>query len=70
MRRKLCSVLVTVAMVATMLVGCGSKAETPVTETTEKTETVTETKSEDSYKVYLMTMDQMDQHWVNVDSGC
>ena len=70
MRRKLCSVLVTVAMVATMLVGCGSKAETPVTETTEKTETVTETKSEDSYKVYLITMDQMDQHWVNVDAGC
>lgn len=22
------------------------------------------------HKVYLITMDQMDQHWVNVDSGC
>ncbi len=21
------------------------------------------------YKVYLITMDQMDQHWVNVDKG-
>lgn len=24
----------------------------------------------DTYKVYLITMDQMDQHWVNVDAGC
>jgi ribose transport system substrate-binding protein len=22
------------------------------------------------YKIYLITMDQMDQHWVNVDAGC
>ncbi|MDO4276879.1 MAG: ABC transporter substrate-binding protein [Eubacteriales bacterium] len=24
----------------------------------------------DNYKVYLITMDQMDQHWKNVDAGC
>lgn len=24
----------------------------------------------ESYKVYLITMDQMDQHWVNVNAGC
>lgn len=24
----------------------------------------------DAYTVYLITMDQMDQHWVNVDAGC
>ena len=23
-----------------------------------------------SYKIYLITMDQMDQHWVHVDKGC
>lgn len=23
-----------------------------------------------AYKIYLITMDQMDQHWVNVDAGC
>jgi ribose transport system substrate-binding protein len=23
-----------------------------------------------SYRIYLITMDQMDQHWVNVDAGC
>ncbi|ABX43631.1 ABC transporter substrate-binding protein [Lachnoclostridium phytofermentans] len=29
------------------------------------------TKGKDNkYKVYLITMDQMDQHWVNVDAGC
>lgn len=26
--------------------------------------------AEDNYKVYLITMDQMDQHWKNVDAGC
>lgn len=26
--------------------------------------------NENKYKVYLITMDQMDQHWVNVDAGC
>jgi len=27
------------------------------------------TKESSDYKVYLITMDQMDQHWVNVDKG-
>ena len=27
------------------------------------------TKESSGYKVYLITMDQMDQHWVNVDKG-
>lgn len=26
--------------------------------------------SGDNYKVYLITMDQMDQYWANVDAGC
>lgn len=24
----------------------------------------------DNYKIYLISMDQMDQHWVNMDKGC
>ena len=26
-------------------------------------------KTDEPFKVYLITMDQMDQHWVNVDAG-
>ena len=26
--------------------------------------------SKDSYKIYLITMDQIDQHWVNMNKGC
>ncbi|WP_320129255.1 ABC transporter substrate-binding protein [uncultured Sphaerochaeta sp.] len=29
----------------------------------------TQEKTKGNYKVYLITMDQMDQHWVNVDKG-
>ena len=28
------------------------------------------TEKSSSYKVQLITMDQMDQHWANVDKGC
>lgn len=37
---------------------------------TDTTQATTETAAGDTYKVYLITMDQMDQHWVNVDAGC
>ena len=49
--KKFTSVLLAVAMVATMLVGCGAKetAETPATETT--TETTTETADADAFKI-------------------
>ena len=26
--------------------------------------------SGDAYKIYMISMDQMDQHWVNMDKGC
>ncbi|HHX62342.1 MAG TPA: substrate-binding domain-containing protein [Epulopiscium sp.] len=50
MKKKMLSVLLTVMLGTTMLVGCGSK-------------------SKGNPKVYLITMDQMDQHWVTVDGG-
>jgi ribose transport system substrate-binding protein len=59
-------------MVAVMFTGC--KKDTP-----SKDAAADNTKSEDTakeetakgekYSVYLITMDQMDQHWVNVDAG-
>lgn len=75
MKKKLLSLLLTTAMLATMLVGCGNSETTqaPATDETEASGETTDNKEEeasDTYKVYLITMDQMDQHWVNVDAGC
>ncbi len=61
MKKKVLSVLLCSAMVAAMLTGCGKDKETAATEDGTKG---------DSYKVYLITMDQMDQYWANVDKGC
>lgn len=61
MKKKVLSVLLCTAMVAAMLTGCGKDKETAATESGTKG---------DSYKVYLITMDQMDQYWANVDKGC
>lgn len=61
MKKKVLSVLLCSAMVAAMLTGCGKDKETAATEGGTKG---------DSYKVYLITMDQMDQYWANVDKGC
>lgn len=83
MKKKLFSVLVSAAVAAAMLAGCGNKTAAPAAETSKTEEAaVEETAVEETaeapvqeaaaetYKVYLITMDQMDQHWVNVDSGC
>ncbi len=75
MKKKLLSVLLSVTLAGVMLAGCGSTAEAPVAETTAPVEEsveapAAETPAAGSYKVYLITMDQMDQHWVNVDAGC
>lgn len=47
----------TLALSLTALAGCGS------------TDDKEGAASGDKYKVYLITMDQMDQHWVTVDGG-
>lgn len=71
MKRKLLSLALCLSLMATMVVGCGKAKETATTPAKDETKTE-ETKEEakgDTYKVYLITMDQMDQHWVNVDAG-
>jgi ribose transport system substrate-binding protein len=57
MKKKLISIVLGLTVFGTILTGCGGKTEG------EKTE------GNDKHKVYLITMDQMDQHWVNVDAG-
>jgi len=75
MKKKLLSTLLALAMVGT-LVGCGSKAAetetTPATEaveTTEATSEATAAKDAADVSVILVTMDGLDNHWVNVDKG-
>jgi ribose transport system substrate-binding protein len=64
MKLKLSALMLCFVMVVGLMSGCNSK---PVENKPEDKPTVAETKN---YKVYLITMDQMDQHWVNVDAGC
>lgn len=59
MKRKVLAILLTLCMV--LAAGCSKDGST----------TSKDTKGKDGkQKVYLITMDQMDQHWVNVDAGC
>lgn len=78
MKNKLVTIMTGAALIAAMLAGCGGEAQTaaPAKSTETQTEeaagnsTQESTASGEQYKVYLVTMDQMDQHWVNVDAGC
>ncbi len=69
MKKLLASVL-SVAMMASLMVGCSSTTETTSTAstTTTTTTTATETASAD-YKVAVITMDSIDQHWVTLNEG-
>jgi len=86
MKKKVVSIILCMTMVGALLSGCAGNgksdstaAPTEDTVVTEPAETAGETvvtESEETgstgekYKVYLITMDQMDQHWKNVDTGC
>lgn len=58
MKKRLVSLFLCLSMAVLLMAGCNSKPanNNPPAKT--------------KYKVYLITMDQMDQHWVNVDNGC
>lgn len=76
MKCKWVSALLGTVLTVGMLAGCGGQPEAPASsaapaaeETAQQEEAPAKTE-ESSYNVYLITMDQMDQHWVNVDVGC
>lgn len=82
MKRKMLSMLLSAAMVAAMTAGCSSSTPTanstaaPATEAattaaakSEAASTEAAKASGEKYKITLITMDQMDQHWQNVDKG-
>ncbi|MEF9941938.1 MAG: substrate-binding domain-containing protein [Lachnospiraceae bacterium] len=62
MKKKVLSVLLCAAMVATMVMGCGEKSDSGTADKKEE-------KAGDKTKVILITMDSTDQHWVAVDKG-
>lgn len=85
MKRRLMAAVLSLGMIASMCAGCSSDAPKETTATTaapaastaetaaaaaaETTTAPAAATAGETYKVYLITMDQMDQHWVNVDSG-
>lgn len=58
MKKTLLSVVLALVLVMTALVGCGKKADAPAGGAAAS-----------AGKVYLITMDRMDQHWLAVDQG-
>lgn len=77
MKKKLLAMIMAVAVVASMA-ACGSKADTTTTTDTAAEETTTDTaaaadtteaKDGADVSVILVTMDGLDNHWVNVDKG-
>ena len=77
--KKVLAILLAIAMIATMA-ACAQKAAAPADDTKASGETATtagetadntaDTASSESYKIFLITMDQMDQYWTNIDAGC
>lgn len=63
MKLRLSAFLLCIVMIVGLMAGCGSTpAATPAP--------ADKPAAPKNYKVYLITMDQMDQHWVTVDAGC
>lgn len=61
MKKRLIGVILSAVMAVSLLAGCNSGNAEGDKESG---------KDGESYNVYLITMDQMDQHWVNLDKGC
>lgn len=82
MMKKGLVMFLTAALTMGVLAGCGTggagadkqakSKETSSKETSSKETSSKETSSpeKDMYKVVLITIDSMDQHWVNMDKGC
>lgn len=70
MKRRLSVVLLCLVMVVGLLAGCGSQPTQQTTAAQTTAASTTAAPAAQKFKVYLITMDQMDQHWVTVDKGC
>lgn len=80
MKRKLVSALLGLVLTLGLMAGCGSTPAPAASSAAQPSEassaaqspaeSASSTFAAESYNIYLITMDQMDQHWVNVDAGC
>lgn len=74
--KKIIAMLLMVAMLVTVFASCGGNTETPASSEAAPASSEAapaeseETPAAESYKIVLITMDSMDQHWANVDKGC
>lgn len=73
MKRKLLSLVLSLSLVSALAIGCGSDEAASTDSGTSSDEgSVAQVEPEpesEMYNVCLITMDQMDQHWVSVDVG-
>ncbi len=69
--KKALAILMASAMALSLVACGGSSSSAPAASSAAAALSAASTAaSGDTYKVYLITMDQMDQHWVNMDKGC
>lgn len=80
MKKKLLALMLALAMVVTVLTGCGQKKDQESTESSASMSEEAESNKESSegeepaadgkdYKIALITMDSIDQHWVRLNEG-
>lgn len=80
MKKKLLALMLALAMVVTVLTGCGQKKDKESTESSASMSEEAESNKESSegeepaadgkdYKIALITMDSIDQHWVRLNEG-
>lgn len=80
MTKKVLAFLLAVGLIGSTLMACSSgasegtsatsKAESVVADQSSSASASTKTNTADKKKVVLITIDSMDQHWVNMDKGC
>lgn len=66
--KKVLAILASMALSVGVFAGCSS-SDSSSASVKESTAGTTATSSSDDYKIALITMDQMDQHWVNLNNG-
>ena len=76
MRKKVLSAMCTLAMAATLFTGCGNGTggsapaqSEPAQSTSEQSTPAQTQETSGNYKIALITMDSIDQHWVTLNEG-
>lgn len=68
--KKLLVMVICLAMTLGLLAGCSSGGGSLDTSDASKTSPSENAGGDDAYTIYLISMDQVDQHWVYMNTGC